>query len=65
MVTKDMVRTYKGPQKMKLATAVGVYKCLKQIMLPISHHKCTPISELPSNMSSVTFGIEIYKHTNA
>ena len=38
----------------KFETAVDLYYCLTQFEKPISVHTCEPISELPSNMITMT-----------
>ena len=52
MVIQNVVRPCKEKQdlseiNLKSATALDLNKCLKQVELPISIHRCTPISELP------------------
>ena len=53
-----MLRTCEGIQafaenESQISAAVNLDKCLKQINLTILHHNCTPISELPSNISTI------------
>ena len=60
MVTVNMLRTHEGnvylseENKIRFVTALDLIKCLKQDeyqRLPLT---CAPISELPSNTSTVT-----------
>ena len=37
----------------KVATVLGLKKCLNQIVLPILLHTCAPISELPSHINTM------------
>ena len=55
MVTKKTLRTRKREvfKKNRFGTAVDPNKCLKQIKLPRSLHTWAPISDLPSNISSM------------
>ena len=60
MVTQDMLRTYKGKniffaEKNRFVTALEINKCLKQIKYQRSLHTCTPLSELPSNISTMIY----------
>ena len=66
MVTYDTLRTCEGKHvffkiDLKFETAVDLNKCLKQIKLPISTYSCAPISELPSDKS--TMGYTPHEHT--
>ena len=56
MVTQKTVRTLEEKQgyfeiNFRFATDVHLSKC--QINLPISLHTCSPIPELPSNISTM------------
>ena len=55
MVTQTTLRTRESclTNNFKLATAFHLDKCPKPIRIPISLFKCAPISELPSNISTM------------
>ena len=61
MVTNKTLRTDKGKQvcfenDFKFANPVDLNKCLKQTKLPILLYTCAHISELPSNISTMSEG---------
>ena len=59
MITRNTLRTCEGNQvfseeeKIRFVTALDLNKCLSQIRKQISLRTCAPISELPSNVSSM------------
>ena len=56
-----MVRTYEGNKVFsdkKIGPALDLIKCLKQIKYQRLLLTCAPISELPSNMSTMRQGME-------
>ena len=55
MVNTNTLRACQEKQKLyfKIATTVNVNNCLKQIRLSLSLCSCAPISELPTNISTV------------
>ena len=60
--TQNMLRTCEGKQDVsaitfKFATSFDRNKCLKKIEIPISLHTCVPISELPSDISTMDWGM--------
>ena len=61
MVSQNTLRTCGRlfRNKFRLLTAVDLNECLKQIKLQISHHAYAPISELLSNMSTMSY-IAVY-----
>ena len=46
METQNTLRTQFKRYNFKVATAVELNKCLKEIKLPVALYTCTPISEL-------------------
>ena len=56
MVTQKTLCTYegkKGLKKIRFATSVDLNKRFKHIKLPILLGKCAPISDLPTNISTM------------
>ena len=54
MVSQNMSRNRSFfENNLKIATTVNLNKCLKQINLPISLYMYAPISDLPSNISTM------------
>ena len=61
MVTVSTLRTcYENMPYLKIVTSVDLNKCL-QVKMPLALHSCVPISELPSNTSTMDLVISYFK----
>ena len=60
MVTQNMLHTHEGKYDFfsgmfRNVLALDLNRCVKQIKKARSIHTCAPISELPPNISTITY----------